>query len=196
MMGRALIGAVAAAVVMFIIGFIFFATGLQRTVTGSLDDAPAAAVQQVLAANVPRTGAWIVPDPDGSSAQTVMYGKGPVATIFYNTGGFPAMDSGAMLGGFVYMLVTTLLLAVALYSLSQYVWDFRERAKILALAVLAVTVFTRLGAPIWYHHGWAYAIYVFIADVIALLAAGFVILKFIPAAVYRSHGRSDAPPAV
>ena len=44
MIGRALIGGVAAAVAMFIIGFIFFATPLYKLGTGSLDNGQAAAV--------------------------------------------------------------------------------------------------------------------------------------------------------
>ncbi len=192
MMGRAIIGAVAAAVAMFIIGFIFFASGLQNMVTGSLDDAPAAAVQQVLAANVPDTGTYIVPAPEASSNQTVMYGQGPVATIFYNTSGFPAMDSGALLGGFIQMLIVALLMAAALYLLSRHVASFAERVKILVLAVLAATIFMRLGEPIWYHHGWAHAIYLFVADTVSLTVAGLIILKLLPAAVYR---RADMPPS-
>jgi hypothetical protein len=185
MMGRAIIGAVAAAVAMFILGFIFFTSGLQKTVTGSLEDVPAAAVQQVLAANLPGTGTYVVPDPEVSSSQTVMYGQGPVATIHYNTSGFPAMDSGSLLAGFIHMLVVTLLMAAALYLVSRHVASFADRAKLLVLGVLAGTIFMRLGEPIWYNHGWSYAIYMFIADAIALTVAGVIILKLLPAAVYR-----------
>ena len=192
MMGRAIIGAVAAAAAMFIIGFIFFASGLQNTVMGSLEDAPAAAVQQALAANLPATGTYVVPAPEASSSQTVMYGQGPVATIFYNTSGFPAMDSGALLGGFIQMLIVALLMAAALYFLSRHVPSFSERVKMLVLAVLAATVYMRLGEPMWYHHGWGYAIYLFVADTISLIVAGFIILKLLPGAVYR--GADHAPP--
>lgn len=185
MMGRAVIGAVAAAIAMFILGFIFFASGLQKTVTGSLEDMPAAAVQQVLAANLPGSGTFVVPDPEASSSQTVMYGQGPVATIFYNTSGFPAMDSGALLAGFIQMLIVALLMAAALYLLSRHVASFADRVRMLVLAVLAAAIFMRLGDPIWHHHGWAYAIYLFVADTVSLTVAGLVILKLLPGAVYR-----------
>ena len=185
MIGRAIIGAVAAAVAMFILGFIFFASGLQKTVTGSLEDVPAAAVQQALAANVPATGTYVVPDPEVSSNQTVMYGQGPVATIHYNVSGFPAMDSGALLGGFIHMLVVALLMAAGLYLASRHIAGFGERAKLLVLGVLGATIFMRLGEPIWSHYGWGYAIYLFIADTVSLIVAGLIILKMLPATVYR-----------
>src|SRR3546814_8710898 len=86
-----------------------------------------------------------------------MYGQGPIATIHYNISGFPAMDSGALLGGFIHMLVVTLLMAAAVYFLSRHVAGFSERVKMLVLAVLAAAIFMRLGDPIWYHHGWGHA---------------------------------------
>lgn len=192
MMGRAIIGALAAAVAMFILGFIFFASGLQKTVTGSLDDVPAAAVQQVLAANLPETGTYVVPDPEASANQTVMYGQGPVATIHYNTSGFPAMDSGALLAGFLHMLVVALLIAAGLYLVSRHIAGFGERAKLLVLGVLGAAIYMRLGDPIWNHQGWGHAIYLFVADSVSLIVAGLIILKLLPAAVYRGV-RDGAP---
>ena len=53
---RVIIGAVPAALAMFVIGFIFHLSGLQNIATRGLDDLPAAAVQQNLAANQPGTG--------------------------------------------------------------------------------------------------------------------------------------------
>ena len=79
-MGRVIIGAAAAAIAMFIIGFLFFATPLVKLGTASLDNAQAAAVQQALAVNLPRTGTYFVPGAD-TPEQTVMYGQGPIATV-------------------------------------------------------------------------------------------------------------------
>jgi hypothetical protein len=179
MVGRALVGAIAAAIAMFIIGFIFFATPLSKLGTGTLDNARAAAVQQSLAANVPETGTYFVPSGD-TPEQTVMYGRGPIATVHYNTNGYSIADPAVMIGGFMHMLVVALLIAVGLYTLSAYVPSFSERVKLLALGVLGATVFMRLGEPIWYHQDWGHAIYLFIADTVSLMVAGLVILKLLP----------------
>lgn len=178
-MTRALIGAAVAAVVMFILGFIFFATPLSKIGIGTLDNAQAAAVQQALAANVPSTGTYAVPSAD-TSEQTVMYGRGPVATIHYNAGGFSAADPSVMVMGFVHMLIVTLLMAVGLFTISRYVPSFGERVRLLVLGTVGAAVFMRLGEPIWYHQDWGYAIYAFIADCVSLIAAGLVILKLLP----------------
>jgi hypothetical protein len=179
MIGRALVGGVAAAVAMFIIGFIFFATPLYKLGSGSLDNAQAAAVQQAMAQNIPQSGTYFVPSGD-TPEQAVMYGRGPVATIHYNTGGYSIADPASMIGGFLHMLVVCLLMAVGLYTLSLHIPSFGERVRLLVLGVVGAAVFMRLGDPIWYHQDWGHAIYLFIADCVALIVAGLVILKLLP----------------
>ena len=189
MIGRALVGGVAAAVVMFIIGFIFFATPLYKLATASLDNAQAAAVQLAMAQNIPETGTYFVPSGD-TPEQAGMYSKGPVATIHYNTSGYSIADPGAMIGGFLHMLVVCLLMAVGLYTLSLYIPGFGERVRLLVLGVVGAAVFMRLGEPIWYHQDWGHAIYLFIADSVAMIAAGLVILKLLPRQGVRSTPES------
>ncbi len=179
MIGRALVGAVAAAVAMFIIGFIFFATPLQALGTDTVDNARAAAVQQAMAANLPGTGTYFVPSGD-TPEQTVMYGRGPIATIHYNSRGYSHSDPAVMIGGFVHMLVVALLMAAGLGALSRYVPSFSERVRLLVIGVVAAVTFMRLGGPIWFHHDWGNAIYATIADGLSLIVAGLIILKLLP----------------
>src|SRR3954447_22463866 len=107
---RALIGAVAGAIAMFIIGFIFFATPLSAIGIGRLDDPQAAAVRQALAANIPETGTYYVPDPS-TRAQSEMFSRGPVARVAYNMRGFAPNDPASMIGGFVHFLIVSVLIA-------------------------------------------------------------------------------------
>ena len=194
MIGRAIIGAVSAAIAMFILGFIFFATPLQKVSTGTLDNARAAAVQQSLAANIPTTGTYHVPSAD-TPEQSTMYSKGPIATINYNTGGFSPADPGVMIGGFIHMFIVALLIAVGLYTLSLYVPSFTERVRLLVLGTLGATIFMRLGEPIWYHPDWGHAIYMFVADSITLIVAGLIILKMLPRSLpSRAASTPPAPP--
>jgi len=190
-MGRALIGAVAGAVAMFIIGFIFFATPLHKIGLAGLTNDQAAAVQHALAANVPGTGTYAVPD-GSTSEQTTMYGKGPIAVVHYNSGGFAVADPAVMIGGFIHMLIVAALMAYGLLLLSRHVTDTAEQFKLLGIAVLASTIYMHLGDPIWFHFDWAYAIYGFIADSISLGAAGFIILKLLP----RAGSAAAAEPPV
>ncbi|HWH17456.1 MAG TPA: hypothetical protein VNT77_03835 [Allosphingosinicella sp.] len=181
-MGRVIIGSAAAAIAMFIIGFIFYATPLSRMHVGSLDNAQAAAVQQALAANAPASGTYHVPSTD-TPEQTVMYGQGPISTIHYNTNGYSVADPGAMIGGLLLDFVVALLLGTALIGIDRRVPDFASRARLVVLFAIAASAYMHLGGPIWYHHDWGHFIYRFIVDALTLAAGGLIIARwFLPRA--------------
>jgi len=177
---RVIIGAAVAAIAMFIIGFIFFASGLQNLVSHSLDDAQAAAVQQTLAANLPRTGTYMVPSAEKSAAQTVMYGQGPIATVHYNTAGFPAMDPATLGMGLAFNFAASLLIGLALIGIDGRVTDFGSRARVAAIIGVVGVGFTHLSEPIYYHHDWPHFIYLFVADSLMIVAAAVIVAWFIP----------------
>ncbi len=185
-MVRVIVGAFVAAVAMFFIGFIFFATPLAKLGMARIDDSQAAAVQQALAANLPRTGTYSVPGMD-TQAQTNMFSQGPIATVHYNTDGFAATDATSLAMGFVLNLVVALLIGAALIGIDRRVPDFGSRARVAVIIALAATAFTHLGEPIYWHHDWGHFIYLFVADGLALTAAGLILAWFLP--------RSSAAPA-
>ncbi|QPQ54861.1 hypothetical protein IC614_11160 [Allosphingosinicella flava] len=183
-MPRIILGSLAAAIAMFIVGFIFYATPLVRFSYATLGNTQAATVQQALAANLPKTGTYFVPNPDESSEQTVMYGQGPIATIHYNRGGFAAMDTGALVGGLVLNFIVALLIGSALIGIDARVPDFASRARLVLIFSLAASALMHLGGPLFYHHDWPHAIYAFIADAATLAVAGLVIARwFLPRGV-------------
>lgn len=191
--GRALLGAVLAAFALFILGFVFHASGLQGIATGDLDNARAAAVQQSLAANIPNTGTFQVPS-DATPEQTVMYGQGPIATIHYNMSGFAIGDPGTLVLGFLQMLVVALLMTAGLGGISRFVTNPGERTRLLALGVLGATVFIHLREPIWFHHDWGHFIYLFVADTVSLIVAGLIILKLLPRAAAAAPAPASSAP--
>ncbi|HET9427414.1 MAG TPA: hypothetical protein VFO69_03555, partial [Allosphingosinicella sp.] len=129
---------------------------------------------------LPATGTYMVPNPEGSAAQTVMYGQGPIATIHYNTQGFAASDPGPLVFGLVLNFIVALLIGAALIGIDRRVPDFGSRARVAVLIAVAATAFTHLGEPIYWHHDWPHFIYLFIADALALASAGVVVAWFLP----------------
>ena len=178
-MPRVIIGAVVAAIAMFVIGFIFFGTPLHKLALAGIDDVQAAAVQQAMAANLPRTGTYSVPGLN-TEAQTNMFSQGPIATIHYNTGGFAATDAGSLVTGLVLNFIVALLIGTALIGIDRRVPDFGSRARVAVLIAIAATAYVHLGEPIHWHHDWPHFIYVFIADALALSAAGIILAWFLP----------------
>lgn len=194
---RVILGSAAAAIAMFVIGFIFFGPlGLTNLSTASVDDVQAAAVQQSLAQNLPRTGTYVVPNHDSSAAQTVMYGQGPNATIHYNTSGFAAsMDTASLLQGLVFNFIIALLFGLALLGIDRRVGDFRTRARTVSIVAVAAVAFTHLGEPIYMHHDWPHFIYLFVADSLRLVAAGVILAWFLPVRAAEAPAVVPAPAA-
>ena len=68
-----------------------------------------------------------------------------------------------------------------------------ERVRLLVLGVVGAAVFMRLGEPIWYHQDWGHAIYLFVADSVAMIVAGLVILKLLPRQGVAAQPTTTAP---
>lgn len=178
---RMVIGSLAGAVAMFIVGFIFFATPLQLIGLSTAGEAQNAAVQVALAQNLPATGTYVVPSPM-SAPGAVLYGKGPVATVHYNSQGFSTSSMGVVVAGFVHELIVALILGFALLGVAGRVTDFGSRLRLVLLFSVAASGLALLSDPIWMHQDWRYAIYAFVANVAMLAAAGTVIARwFLPA---------------
>jgi hypothetical protein len=177
-MVRVIVGAIPAAIAMFLLGFVFYASGLQRLTTGGIEDVPAAAVQQSLAANLPATGTYVVPEPAEGGAQTAMYGQGPIATIHYNTGTYGVRDTGSLVLGFLLDFIVALLIGAALIGIDRRVPDFASRGRLVVFIAVACAAYINLLGPIFYHHGWAHFIYRFLADAVTLSVGGLIIARW------------------
>jgi hypothetical protein len=177
---RVIIGAAAASVAMFFIGFVFFGLGLQNLAVKSVGDLQAAPIQQALRANIPDTGTYTIPGDGRSPDQTRMYGTGPVATIHYNVNGqIGGMTAGTALRGLIFNFAIALLIGLALVGIDGRVRDFGSRARVGAIIGVAGAAFTHFGIPLHAPQGWGYHIYLFVADGIALAAAGVIVAWFL-----------------
>jgi hypothetical protein len=180
-MGRLIIGAIAAAAAMLLIGGLFYASGIQSIAFRALDDGRAAAVQQALAANVgAETGTYVVPDT-GTAQQTAMYGKGPIATIHYNYRGFAAGSGAEILNLVVLDLLVALLMALGLAGLARRGADTSAIERLVICFAIAASAYIHLKEPVFLHHGWWTFIYQFLADALTLALGGFIIARwFLP----------------
>jgi hypothetical protein len=178
---RVVWGSFVAAIAMMVIGFVFFGPlGLSNLAMKSVDDAPAAQIQQMLKANLPQTGTYMIPNDSKSPPQSAMYGNGPIATVHYVSNGFiGGMDTATLFKGLVFNFAIALLIGLALIGIDGRVTDFGSRARVAAIIGVAGAAFVHLGEPIYYHHDWPYFLYVFIADGLMLAAAGVIVAWFL-----------------
>jgi hypothetical protein len=182
-MVRSAIGGVVAGLIMFFIGFVFWGTPLSGVAFNKANDAEAAAVQLAMAQNLTRsgTGTYLIPTPD-TQAGTVAYGRGPIATVHFNSGGFAANDLSMMLPGLIFALVSGLLMSFGIGAVSREN-DFARIARLVILSSLGFTIWTILAQPVFNNYGWTYWIYFFVSEAIAFIVAGLVIARwFVPRA--------------
>lgn len=180
------LGSLAAAVLMFVLGFVFFGIlGMQAF--APLDPATAVAVQAALGETLPATGTYMVPGDEEE------WMRGPGAVVNYvAAGGAPAMGA-AMALGFVHFLVSALLIGLGLRIVGG---DAARRAQAAIWFGLAAAVFMRLGDPIWYGFAWRFALFGFVADAVMFIAGGLVLARWFSGAERPAAPRSAAPQGV
>ena len=81
---RTVIGGLVGGIILFVMGFIFWATPLSELAFAKAGDAEGAAVQSALAQNLTKTGTGTYEIPMPHAAGHVLYGKGPIATVHFN----------------------------------------------------------------------------------------------------------------
>lgn len=181
-MARTFIGGLVGGIILFVVGFIFWATPLSQIAYSSADQAQNAALQTSLAQNLTPsgTGTYVVPAYTQAEG-AVLYAEGPIATVHFNTSGYSPDDMSMLLPGLVFALVSGLLMAFGLAAVGGGGRGFPDVARLVVLFSVGITTWTILAMPIFNHYGWGYWIYSFIAETAALVAAGLVIARwFLP----------------
>lgn len=189
-MVRTLIGGLLGGLAMFITGFIFWGTPLSALALSRVGDQASANLQAAMAQALSPTGTGVYVIPDPATAQgTILYGRGPVAQVFYNEGGFPVMDSGALIGGLILSLVVGVIMALALrFALS----DFASRARVTILFALAAVLWLHIGQAVFNHAPWGYIIYLAFSDFVALAVAGLIAAKLMDSKADTGMATTDA----
>ena len=187
-MVRTLVGGLLGGFAIFITSFVFWGTPLSALALSRTDEQASANLQAAMAQALTSTGTgvYVIPDP-ATAKGTVLYGKGPVAQIFYNEGGFPVMDSGALIGGLILALVVGVLIALALrFALV----DFASRARISVLFALAAVLWLHVGQAVFNHAPWGYILYLTFSDFVALALAGLIAAKLMDG---NPHAATSTP---
>jgi len=193
---RSVIGGLIAGALMFFIGFIFWGTPLSELAFAQAPEPQSAAVQLAMAQNLTPsgTGTYIIPSPS-TAGGTVLFGRGPIATVHFNSGGFAADDMSMMLPGLIFALVSGVLMALGIGAVARDS-SFAERARLVVLFSLGMTIWTILAMPVFNHYGWGYWIYLFVAETVAVIAGGLIIARwFVPASALATAAVPSAQQA-
>ena len=175
---KSALGALLAAIAMFVWGFVYWGSGLVDPFTHMSAEAEAA-LGEAVKTNLTADGVYVVPDPKNGTEEEWMQrmSAGPFAMINLKAGGTPPMQTTLALG-FVHMLVTTILLAALLMYVTPAA-NYLERLKVIATVGFIAAVFAHFGQPIWWHYPWPYALVGAIYDLGAYVISGAVLAYFV-----------------
>lgn len=177
-MGRLITGAVLAAIAMFIWGFLYFTVNpMARAVFQRAPDD--AAAQAALLEVLPETGTYVIPgNMEDEAAFAELHEAGPIAFVHYTGEGRPVMSSHVLLYGFLHMLITALLIGWLLRMAAPGLPGYGARVGFVALAGLTASVFTHIGAIIWWSLPAGWFVFAAVYDLTAWIVAGLVLAKF------------------
>jgi hypothetical protein len=177
-MVKSALGALLAAIAIFMWGFLYWGTGLADPFAHMTSEAESA-IGDALKANLAGDGVYFVPDPKVGTEEewTARMSAGPVAMINFRSGGAAPMTTTLALG-FLHMLVTTLLLAGLLHYIAGAATYMARFQLVVAIGVIA-SVFAHLGQPIWWHWPWSHAIIGAIYDLVAYVIAAAILAYFV-----------------
>lgn len=169
---RTVLGGVLGGFAMYVIGFLFWGTPLSAIAYSRADGQGSANLQAAMAQALgpSGTGVYIIPDP-ATADGTILYGKGPIGQLFYNSAGFPVTDSASLIGGLILALVVGLLIAFALRLVAT---DFGTRARVAIVFALVAVLWLQIGQAVFNHAPWGYILYLAFSDCVGLVAAGLI----------------------
>lgn len=162
------VGALVAAIVMFLLGYVFFGVLFPMALSPLAPDA-AQAVQAALGSHLPASGSYAVPMDEAA------WMAGPSALITFAAAGEVPTMAMAMILGFIHMAICIFIFGLALKAVGG---DFARQCKVVLLTGIAAAAFMHLGDPIWYGGGWKMSIFLFVADGVLLIVGGLVLAKW------------------
>ncbi|CAN5336509.1 hypothetical protein BH24PSE2_BH24PSE2_24470 [soil metagenome] len=186
-MSRVTIGAVLAAIAMFIWGFMFWGVSpLPYSVLERVADD--AETQAALLDHFPASGAYLIPGNMSEEAvYTELHEAGPVAFVQFSREGRPVMAPSVFLYGFLHMLVTAFLIGWLLRMAAPGLHGYLQRLGFVTIAGLAASFFAHVGAIVWWGLPAGWILLTAVYDLTAWIVAGFVLAGF------ASSAARDAP---
>lgn len=164
---RMILGWLLAAVAMFAVGFVFYATPLSEAAVSKASDATATRIQAALR-GLPHDGFYVIPNPQTAADASGML-TGPTAFVHVRLANRPVFDPLTLAKGFAHYLLVAALLGAVLGGVQ------RGARTGVAFGIAAVAVlFIHFGGPIWWSYNWQTASFFALADFVSVATGGLV----------------------
>lgn len=185
-----ILGTLLASLAVFVWGALFWATPLSAPALQHAPDAPAVAA--TLAAQLPATGTYFLPDPAAGAmdadAWAAQHRAGPLVTIHYRRAGAEPMSAATFALGFLQIAAAMLLVALLLRRVASALGGYGARVAFVVLLGVLGVVWSNLGQPIWYFYPWTYPLFTSLYDVVAFALGGAILARFVVPKAQRAYG--------
>ncbi len=130
---------------------------------------------------LPLNGTYFLPSTAGDpEAVDKVMRQGPVAMIhMLAVNGRPAVDPTIMAAGFVFNLVSIVLIAILLRSVLSALPTYSDRVKFVALAGFIAAFFIDGGEVAWWLMPLDWKLYQAVYNILFWLIAGLILAKFV-----------------
>ena len=152
MLGRGIGGAVLGAILLFVVGFLWWGMPTGPGSSTMRQVPQEAEFQAVLREYLPESGAYVVPMMAGEGQETTFverHREGPLAVIVFHRGGKDAMDPMVMVQGFLHGLLCCVL-AAAFLAFTAAKRGFLVRWGVVAFLGVFMAAFENLSGMVWW----------------------------------------------
>jgi hypothetical protein len=190
-MKRVLLGSFAAAVAMFIWGWVFWGViGMILNPYKPVPDPHASVIVAAAKAAFTESAVYRYPHPGGGSGGSdweAQHREGPIVEIVYHSEGAPPMNPKMMVLGFLHMWFTAFVVGLIMnqFSASARLSSFRDRLVFVIILALLSSLWIDTGRYIWFYHPFTHELFHAVYHISGLTVAGLVL-----AAIVK---RSDHP---
>jgi len=185
---RTLLGGLLGGLALFLTGFVFWGTPLANIAYSHADPVVSTNLQAALAQGLTQTGTGVYLIPSTTTSEgTILFGKGPIAQVLFNTNGYPSLDMNALIGGLILALVVGVIFALALRFVAG---DTATRIRATIAFAMAAVLWLHVGQPIFNHAPWRYFLYLAFSDFVGLVLAGIIAAKLMRDSVVIGTGET------
>ena len=178
MNGKFFLGVILAFVAVFVWGAAFWMNPLPNRMfreTGA-----DAEFQALMKENLPEDGLYMIPSSHTERDEMLAaYAQGPVAMVFYHSGGMSEMNTSAMMLSALHNLLSVLLLGLLMRMVRSSLPTYGRRVLFAGLAGFAMAFFSNITNAIWFFYPWDYALTGLFYDVTIWIVAALILARFI-----------------
>lgn len=198
MAGRIITGSLVGAIVLFLVGFMWY--GVLPIGSSPWQPMPnQSAIVVAMKAGEMTSGTYVFPymerDGDATSMEEwqTSHANGPLIEVRYRAEGVAVPDPGMMINGLIHFFVSALIVAILMRMALPMLVSYGKRLGFVMLLGTFVGVFAQLSGPIWMYYPWDRAMLDTVYNILSWSLAGAAMAAIIKPAAAAAVRVTERP---